>query len=185
MRPHAPHPRPQVERLTSIVALLEKDTGIKLRVLSQAYPNTPGLAVRDYWGVDADTAVFVADPGTGNILNFSASRGRLGLGELAARSHHASSRLLKLTRACAARRRGRERGLQGAAHLLDAPGRQVRDQVLLVRPGPCDKARGSDGLRVACCRQNNGEEAAIEAAVNAINACLREPIGRGQCNTIL
>jgi hypothetical protein len=36
-----------------------------------------------------------------------------------------------------------------------------------------------------CCRQNNGEEAAIEAAVNAINACLREPMGRGQCSTIL
>ena len=61
----------QVERLTSVVKSLEADTGIKLRVLSQAYPNTPGLAVRDYWGVDADTAVFVADPGTGNILNFN------------------------------------------------------------------------------------------------------------------
>ena len=61
----------QVERLTRIVTSLEADTGIKLRVLSQAYPNTPGLAVRDYWGVDADTAVFVADPGTGNILNFN------------------------------------------------------------------------------------------------------------------
>ena len=54
-----------------MVKSLEADTGIKLRVLSQAYPNTPGLAVRDYWGVDADTAVFVADPGTGNILNFN------------------------------------------------------------------------------------------------------------------
>jgi hypothetical protein len=61
----------QIERLTAIVKSLEADTGIKLRVLSQAYPNTPGLAVRDYWGVDADTAVFVADPGTGNILNFN------------------------------------------------------------------------------------------------------------------
>ncbi len=33
--------------------------------------------------------------------------------------------------------------------------------------------------------QNNGEEAAVEAAVNAINACMREPQGRGQCATIL
>ena len=32
---------------------------------------TPGLAIRDYWGVDADTVVFVADPNTGNILNFN------------------------------------------------------------------------------------------------------------------
>ena len=34
-------------------------------------PQTPGLAIRDYWGVDADTVVFVADPNTGNILNFN------------------------------------------------------------------------------------------------------------------
>ena len=43
---------------------------MKLRVLAQAYPNTPGLAVKDYWSVDDDTVVFVADPGLGNILNF-------------------------------------------------------------------------------------------------------------------
>ena len=61
----------EVARLTSEVRNLERDTGIKLRVLAQAYPNTPGLAVKDYWGVDDDTVVFVADPGLGNILNFS------------------------------------------------------------------------------------------------------------------
>ena len=32
---------------------------------------TPGLAIKDYWGVDSDTVVFVADPNTGNILNFN------------------------------------------------------------------------------------------------------------------
>ena len=30
-----------------------------------------GLAIKDYWGVDEDTVVFVADPNTGNILNFN------------------------------------------------------------------------------------------------------------------
>ena len=40
-------------------------------VLTQQYPNTPGLAIKDYWGVDDKTVVFVADPNTGNILNFN------------------------------------------------------------------------------------------------------------------
>jgi hypothetical protein len=61
----------EIVRLTNEVKNLEKDTGIRLRVLAQAYPQTPGLAVRDYWAVDDDTVVFVADPGLGNILNFS------------------------------------------------------------------------------------------------------------------
>ncbi len=30
-----------------------------------------GLAIRDFWGVDDDTVVFVADPSLGNILNFN------------------------------------------------------------------------------------------------------------------
>lgn len=57
-------------RISDTLQKLERDTGFRVRVLSQAYPNTPGLAVRDYWAVDADTVVFVADPNTGNILNF-------------------------------------------------------------------------------------------------------------------
>jgi hypothetical protein len=60
-----------VKRLTAEVESLQRDTGVKLRVLAQAYPQTPGLAVKDYWNVDDDTVVFVADPGLGNILNFS------------------------------------------------------------------------------------------------------------------
>ena len=30
-----------------------------------------GSAIKEFWGVDADTVVFVADPGLGNILNFN------------------------------------------------------------------------------------------------------------------
>lgn len=37
--------------------------------------DTPGLAIRDFWSVDDDTVVFVADPNTGNILNFNVGAG--------------------------------------------------------------------------------------------------------------
>lgn len=58
-------------RIKKEIQGLERDKGVKLRVLAQNYPNTPGLAIKDFWGVDADTVVFVADPGLGNILNFN------------------------------------------------------------------------------------------------------------------
>lgn len=65
----------ELSRIRSTSESLEKDTGIKLRVLAQNYPDTPGLAIKDYWGVDDDTVVFVADPNTGNILNFNVGAG--------------------------------------------------------------------------------------------------------------
>ncbi|KAK4272859.1 hypothetical protein QN277_021357 [Acacia crassicarpa] len=61
----------QEKRLAQEIASVEKDTGFKLRVLAQNYPETPGLAVKDFWQVDDRTIVFVADPTFGNILNFN------------------------------------------------------------------------------------------------------------------
>lgn len=60
-----------MDRLKTEIQAIENETGVRLRVLAQNYPETPGLAVRDYWSVDDDTVVFVADPTFGGILNFN------------------------------------------------------------------------------------------------------------------
>ncbi|XP_030924460.1 thylakoid lumenal 15.0 kDa protein 2, chloroplastic isoform X2 [Quercus lobata] len=52
----------QEKRLAQEIADIENDTGFKLRVLAQNYPETPGLAIKDFWQVDDRTIVFVADP---------------------------------------------------------------------------------------------------------------------------
>jgi len=48
----------------------EASSGWKLRVLSQ-YDRTPGLAVKQFWGLDERSLVLVADPRGGNLLNFN------------------------------------------------------------------------------------------------------------------
>ena len=63
-------------RLERLISNLERDTGFRLRVLTQQYPETPGLAVKDYWAVDGRTVVLVADLGINgraraNVLNFN------------------------------------------------------------------------------------------------------------------
>jgi len=75
----------QAKRLDKLMASLEKDTGFRLRVLCQNYPNTPGLAIRDYWSLGKDDQkddkyiVLVVDQfgGRGNVLNFNVGDGWL------------------------------------------------------------------------------------------------------------
>lgn len=48
----------------------EQETGWKLRVLTQ-FDRTPGLALKEYWGLDDHSVLLVADPRGGNLLNFN------------------------------------------------------------------------------------------------------------------
>mmetsp|Transcript_1717 Transcript_1717/g.2265 ORF Transcript_1717/g.2265 Transcript_1717/m.2265 type:complete len:255 (-) Transcript_1717:149-913(-) len=73
----------QVKRMSDLLVALEKDTGFRLRLLCQSYPNTPGLAIRDYWDLGKDGqkddkyVVLVVDQfgGKGNVLNFNVGDG--------------------------------------------------------------------------------------------------------------
>lgn len=46
----------QEKRLNDLLTKLEKDTGYRVRVLCQAYPRTPGLAIRDYWDLGKEVS---------------------------------------------------------------------------------------------------------------------------------
>lgn len=60
----------QEEKLAEDLETFEAETGWKLRVLTQ-FERTPGLAVKDFWGLDDHSVLLVADPRGGNLLNFS------------------------------------------------------------------------------------------------------------------
>lgn len=73
----------QEKRMNDLLTKLESDTGYRVRVLCQAYPRTPGLAIRDYWSLgkegqkDDKYVVLVVDEfgGKGNVLNFNVGEG--------------------------------------------------------------------------------------------------------------
>jgi hypothetical protein len=70
----------QAKKLDKLLATLEQDTGYKFRVLCQRYPQTPGLAIKNYWGLDDKSIVMVVDRGASksgmaNILNFNVGPG--------------------------------------------------------------------------------------------------------------
>ncbi|MBD2185854.1 TPM domain-containing protein [Planktothrix sp. FACHB-1355] len=60
----------QEQALAQDIQSFEAETGWKLRVLTQ-YDQTPGRAVKNYWGLDDKSVLLVADSRGGNILNFS------------------------------------------------------------------------------------------------------------------
>jgi len=60
----------QAKRLDTLLSSLEKDTGFRVRVLCQRYPNTPGLAIRDYWDLGKEVCLFVPRRGGGMVLSF-------------------------------------------------------------------------------------------------------------------
>ena len=60
----------QETRLDEQLQALERDTGWKLRVLTQ-FDKSPGRQVKDYWGLDENSVLMVADPRGGNLLAFN------------------------------------------------------------------------------------------------------------------
>ena len=60
----------QEEYLNTKLPEFEEETGWKLRVLTQ-FDQTPGRAVKEFWGLNEKSIMMVADPRGGNLLNFS------------------------------------------------------------------------------------------------------------------
>jgi hypothetical protein len=60
----------QEETLSQDLEAFEAETGWKLRVVTQ-FDRTPGLAVKDFWGLDQKSVLLVADSRGGNLLNFN------------------------------------------------------------------------------------------------------------------
>ncbi len=60
----------ELKDLESSLESFEQRSGWKLRVLTQ-YERTPGLAVKEFWGLDERSLLIIGDPRGGNLLNFN------------------------------------------------------------------------------------------------------------------
>jgi hypothetical protein len=60
----------QEKSLNAKIDQLERDTGWKVRVLTQ-FDKTPGRKVKEYWGLDDKSVLMVANPRGGNLLAFN------------------------------------------------------------------------------------------------------------------
>jgi hypothetical protein len=60
----------QEDKLDKELADFEAETSWKLRVLTQ-FDQTPGRAVKNFWGLNENSVMLVVDERGGNILNFS------------------------------------------------------------------------------------------------------------------
>jgi hypothetical protein len=63
-------PAQQEEALIQDIDSFQRETGWKLRILTQ-YDRSPGRAVINFWGLDDKSILFVADGRGGNLLAFS------------------------------------------------------------------------------------------------------------------
>ncbi|WP_222597847.1 TPM domain-containing protein [Euhalothece natronophila] len=63
-------PTLQEESLTEEIKEFEEETGWKLRILTQ-YDQTPGRAVKEYWNLNDQSVLLVADARGGNLLAFN------------------------------------------------------------------------------------------------------------------
>lgn len=63
-------PTGQEQELIKDLESFEAQTGWKLRILTQ-YDQTPGFAVKDYWGLNDKSVLLIADPRGGNLLGFN------------------------------------------------------------------------------------------------------------------
>ncbi|MEN9220768.1 MAG: TPM domain-containing protein, partial [Thermostichales cyanobacterium GMQP_bins_62] len=58
------------QHLNEQLAAMERDTGWKLRLLTQ-FDQSPGRQVKEYWDLNEKSVLMVADPKGGNLLAFN------------------------------------------------------------------------------------------------------------------